>query len=194
MVRRKIFEQAIAAHLEAVAGLSTLMPELFTLSIKIETALQAGGRIFFCGNGGSAADAQHLAAEFTGRFQRERAPLPGLALHCDTSALTAIGNDYSFDEIYARPLEAYGRSGDVILGISTSGRSKNILKALEVGQKKGLFTALLTGKNVSKPYFCDLILAVPSTETPRIQEMHIILGHILCELVDNICCGNRCND
>jgi D-sedoheptulose 7-phosphate isomerase len=147
--------------------------------------LKNGNRIYFCGNGGSAADAQHLAAEFSGRFYTDRRALPAEALHCNTSYLTAVANDYSFDVVYARLIDGIGEHGDVLVGLSTSGNSKNIIKAFEVANQKGIPTVGFTGetgglmKNIS-----GYLLNVPSNDTPRIQETHILLGHIICQLVE----------
>jgi D-sedoheptulose 7-phosphate isomerase len=148
-------------------------------------AVRAGRKIIFFGNGGSAADAQHLAAELVGRFYSDRRPLPALALTVDTSALTAIGNDYSFDQVFARQLEALGEAGDVAVGITTSGNSANVLEALRVGRRKGIVTVALTGRTGGKARGeADYCLSVPSNDTPRVQESHILLGHILCEVVE----------
>ncbi|MDB5197419.1 MAG: phosphoheptose isomerase [Flaviaesturariibacter sp.] len=151
----------------------------------IVTAFRSGNRIYFCGNGGSAADAQHLAAEFSGRFYTDRKALPAEALHCNTSYLTAVANDYSYDAVYARLIEGIGNNGDVLLGLSTSGNSGNIVKAFEVAKAKGLMTVGFTGLSggIMKD-FSDFLLNVPSTDTPRIQETHILLGHIICQLVE----------
>jgi len=149
-------------------------------------ALQADKKILFCGNGGSAADAQHLAAEFSGRFYHDRDPLFAEALHVNTSYLTAVGNDYSYDEIYSRLVKAKGRSGDVLFGISTSGNSKNILRAFEQAKEQGVITIAMTGESGGKMKdLADYLLNIPSTDTPRIQESHIMVGHIICELVEN---------
>ena len=151
----------------------------------IVEALKKGGRIYFCGNGGSAADAQHLAAEFSGRFYTDRKALPAEALHCNTSYLTAVANDYSYEVVYARLIEGIGNTGDVLVGLSTSGNSANIVRAFEMARQKGIFTVGFTGltggvmKEVS-----DYLINVPSTDTPRIQESHILLGHIICQLVE----------
>ena len=147
-------------------------------------AVRQGGKVFFFGNGGSAADAQHLAAEFTGRFLIERRPLPGLALTVNTSSLTAIGNDYSFDLVFARQIEALGKPGDVAIGISTSGNSPNILLAIEVARKLQMVTAGLTGRGGKLASVAEHCIRIPSDSTPRIQEAHILTGHILCEIVD----------
>lgn len=151
----------------------------------ITSSLKNGGRIYFCGNGGSAADAQHLAAEFSGRFYKDRKALPAEALHCNTSYLTAVANDYDFDVIYARLIDGVGKKGDVLIGLSTSGNSANIVKAFEVAQDKAILTIGFTGMSggAMKPLSNHLI-NVPSTDTPRIQESHIMIGHIICQLVE----------
>ncbi len=150
----------------------------------IET-LRNGGKIHFCGNGGSAADAQHLAAELSGRFYYDRPPLNAEALHVNTSYLTAVANDYSYDMIYARMLQASARRGDVLVGISTSGNSANILKAFETAKNIGVKTIAMTGeKGGAMANVCDLLLNVPSQCTPRIQESHIMIGHIICEIIE----------
>ena len=151
----------------------------------IVKALQGGNRIYFCGNGGSAADAQHLAAEFSGRFYTDRKALPAEALHCNTSYLTAVANDYSYEVVYARLIEGIGTKGDVLVGLSTSGNSKNIIRAFEKAQEKGITTVGFTGamggdiKSSS-----DFLINVPSSDTPRIQESHILIGHIICQIVE----------
>lgn len=152
---------------------------------KIVTAFKNGNKVLFCGNGGSAADAQHLAAEFSGRFYIDRKALPAEALHCNTSYLTAVGNDYSFDVIYSRIIDGIGLPGDVVIGLSTSGNSKNIIKAFETAKEKGMVTIGLTGITGGqlKP-LCDYLINVPSADTPRIQESHILIGHIICQLVE----------
>jgi D-sedoheptulose 7-phosphate isomerase len=159
---------------------------------KIETAVgviveafKNGNRVYFCGNGGSAADAQHLAAEFSGRFYTDRKALPAEALHCNTSYLTAVANDYGYDAVYARIIDGIGEKGDVLVGLSTSGNSANIVKAFEVAKEKGMITIGFTGltggqmKSVS-----TWLINIPSTDTPRIQESHIMVGHIICQLVE----------
>ena len=143
------------------------------------------GKVLFCGNGGSAADAQHLAAELSGRFYIDRQPLFAEALHVNTSYLTAVANDYSFDEVYARLVKAFGRKGDVLIGISTSGNSKNIINALDKANTLGMTTIGLTGQNGGKMKdICDLILETPTKDTPLVQEAHILLGHAICGLVE----------
>ena len=151
----------------------------------IVTAFNNGNKVLFCGNGGSAADAQHLAAEFSGRFYKDRKALPAEALHCNTSYMTAVANDYSYDVIYSRLVDGIGVKGDVLIGLSTSGNSINILKAFEVAKGKGIATVAFTGVSGGKMKdVSDYLINVPSTDTPRIQESHIMLGHIICELVE----------
>ena len=156
--------------------------EVASLMVK---ALKQGNRIYFCGNGGSAADAQHLAAEFSGRFYVDRDALPAEALHCNTSYITAVGNDYGYDLVYARLIKGIGTKGDFLVGLSTSGNSINIIKAFEVAREKGIITVGFTGESGGKMKgLCDYLLNVPSSDTPRIQESHIMLGHIVCQLVE----------
>lgn len=151
----------------------------------ITGSLRSNGRIYFCGNGGSAADAQHLAAEFSGRFYTDRKALPAEALHCNTSYLTAVANDYSFDVIYARLIDGIGIKGDVLVGLSTSGNSGNIVKAFEVAKEKEIITVGFTGlSGGTMKSLSDYLINVPSTDTPRIQESHILIGHIICQLVE----------
>lgn len=150
----------------------------------IETFKQHN-RLWICGNGGSAADAQHIAAEFSGRYLFDRPPLPAEALHVNTSYMTAVANDFGYDEVYARMIDAMGKKGDILMGISTSGNSKNVIKAFEKAREKELIIVALTGKKTSKmdelSHYC---IKVPSYDTPRIQEAHIMIGHILCEIVE----------
>jgi D-sedoheptulose 7-phosphate isomerase len=149
-----------------------------------------GNKVLFCGNGGSAADAQHLAAELSGRFYFDRDPLPAEALHVNTSFLTAVANDYSYDEIYARMVKAQGRKGDVIIGLSTSGNSANVVKAFETAHQLGMFTIGMTGETGGKMKdISDYLINVPSTDTPRIQEAHGLIGHIICELIESTIFG-----
>ncbi len=151
----------------------------------ITTAFKNGKKVLFCGNGGSAADAQHLAAEFSGRFYKNRAALPAEALHCNTSYLTAVANDYSYDVIYARLVEGTTVEGDVLVGLSTSGNSPNIVKAFEVAREKKVITVGFTGlTGGAMKELSDYLFNVPATDTPRIQESHILIGHIICQLVE----------
>ena len=163
----------------------SLVHQIQTVTDVITKAFQNGNAVYFAGNGGSAADAQHLAAEFSGRFYKDRKALPSDALHCNSSYLTAVANDYSFDVIYARLLEGLAKPGDVLVGISTSGNSGNIVKAFEMAKTIGVTTIGFTGQNGGKlKSLGDYLINVPSNTTPRIQESHILVGHIICELVE----------
>jgi D-sedoheptulose 7-phosphate isomerase len=153
----------------------------------IVSAFEKGNKVLFCGNGGSASDAQHLAAEFSGRFYTDRDALPAEALHCNTSYLTAVANDYSYDVIYSRLIKGIGKEGDILVGLSTSGNSKNIVNAFEVAKEKGMTTIAFTGSTGGKlKKLSDQLINIPSDDTPRIQESHITLGHIICQLVEEI--------
>jgi D-sedoheptulose 7-phosphate isomerase len=153
----------------------------------IVNAFEKGNKVLFCGNGGSAADAQHLAAEFSGRFYTDRDALPAEALHCNTSYLTAVANDYSYDVIYSRLIKGIGNPGDVLVGLSTSGNSKNIINAFEAAKEKKMITIAFTGTSGGKlKKLADQLINIPSDDTPRIQESHIMLGHIICQLVEEI--------
>jgi D-sedoheptulose 7-phosphate isomerase len=164
------------------SALTSLIGEVAAVCIG---ALRKGNKILFAGNGGSAADSQHLAAELVSRFAYDRPGLPAFALTTDTSALTAIGNDYGFEHLFARQIEAVGVAGDVFFGISTSGRSPNVLNAVRVARGKSLVTVGLTGRGGGQmPELCDYCLRVPSDYTPRIQEGHIVMGHIICSLIE----------
>jgi D-sedoheptulose 7-phosphate isomerase len=152
---------------------------------EIVTCYKAGGKVLWCGNGGSAADAQHLAAELSGRFYYDRPPLFSEALHVNTSYITAVANDYSYDIIYSRLVEAMGKKGDVLIGLSTSGNSANVIKALEKANEMGITTIAFTGKTGGKMNgIGKYLINIPSTDTPRIQESHMLLGHTICELVE----------
>ncbi len=149
------------------------------------TTFREGGKVLFCGNGGSAADAQHIAAELSGRFYRDRPPLYAEALHVNSSFVTAVANDYGYEDVFARMVEAAGRPGDILVAFSTSGNSPNILKAIRMGREKGMAIIGFTGATGGKMAdLCDILLNVPSTDTPRIQESHILIGHILCQIVE----------
>jgi D-sedoheptulose 7-phosphate isomerase len=153
----------------------------------IVSAFEKGNKVLFCGNGGSASDAQHLAAEFSGRFYTDRDALPAEALHCNTSYITAVANDYSYDVIYSRILKGIGNEGDVLIGLSTSGNSKNIVKAFEMAREKRMTTIGFTGSTGGKlKSLSDFLINIPSHDTPRIQESHITLGHIICQMVEEI--------
>lgn len=162
-----------------------LIKQIDTVVEVVTKAFKNGNAVYFAGNGGSAADAQHLAAEFSGRFYKDRKALPSDALHCNSSYLTAVANDYSYDVIYSRLLEGLGKKGDILIGISTSGNSGNIVKAFEMASSMGIITVGLTGAAGGKmKEMADYLINVPSTTTPRIQESHILVGHIICELVE----------
>lgn len=170
---------------EQVLENEELLTAVATTADTIVAALKEGKRIYFCGNGGSAADAQHLAAEFSGRFYKDRKALPSEALHCNTSYITAVANDYSYDVIYSRLVDGMCVAGDVLIGLSTSGNSGNILKAFETAKEKGVITIGMTGASGGKmKAISDYLINVPSTDTPRIQESHILIGHIICQLVE----------
>jgi D-sedoheptulose 7-phosphate isomerase len=154
----------------------------------ITRAFKSGRHVYFCGNGGSAADAQHLAAEFSGRFYTDRKALPAEALHCNSSYITAVANDFSFDVIYARMIDGIGKEGDVLVGLSTSGNSANIVKAFETARIKKIITVGFTGASGGRmKELSDFLINIPSSDTPRIQESHILAGHIICELVEKNC-------
>jgi len=158
---------------------------------EVISCVQNSGKILVCGNGGSAADAQHFVAEFIGRFYFDRQPLPAIALTTDTSILTCVANDYSYDEVFSRQVSALGSSGDVLIAISTSGNSQNVINAVHAAKKNGCKTVLLTGKKGGKlDDLCDVVIAVPSDDTPRIQEMHLFVEHMICELAESAL-GNR---
>lgn len=172
-------------HVQVATALVQLAPQVAVAADMLCQSLAGGGLVMVAGNGGSAADAQHIAAELTGRFLRDRRPLRAMALHANSSALTAIGNDYGFDRVFARELSAHARPGDVFLGISTSGDSANILRAIDAAREHGVSVIGMTGSSGGQMRSaCDLCLCVPSANTPRIQEMHITIGHTICQLVE----------
>jgi D-sedoheptulose 7-phosphate isomerase len=172
-------------HLEVAKALPPMASAVSRAVDMIYSSLAAGGQLLIAGNGGSAADAQHIAAELTGRFFRERRPFRAIALHVNTSALTAIGNDYGFERVFARELTAHARAGDVLLAISTSGNSRNILCAIEAARQSNVAVIGLAGESGGQlQSVCDLCMCVPSKSTPRIQEMHITIGHTICELLE----------
>ncbi len=181
-----LFQANLAEHLQLFQQLSGLSPEVSEAGRRIAAALAQGGKLMLCGNGGSAADAQHIASELTGRFIQERRPLAGIALTTDSSALTCIGNDYAFDEVFARQLRALGRAGDVLIGISTSGNSANVVKAVQAAREMGITVIGLLGRDggALKP-LSDVAIVVPSKVTARIQEAHILIGHTLCGLIEH---------
>lgn len=162
-----------------------LQESILAVTELIIKAFQRGKKVYFCGNGGSAADAQHLAAEFSGKFYLDREVLPAEALHYNTSYLTAVSNDYSFEIVYARLMEGLGKKGDLLIGLSTSGNSPNIVKAFEACREKEITTIGFTGESGGKlKALSDILIAIPSTDTPRVQEAHITIGHIICEIVE----------
>jgi D-sedoheptulose 7-phosphate isomerase len=179
------FTEGLTAHRGLFERLYSLQPDVERGAALIASSLLQGGKLLLMGNGGSAADCQHLAAEFTGRFRQERRPLAALALTTDTSALSCIGNDYGFEYVFARQLEALARPGDCVIGISTSGRSPNVLRALLKARELGLSRIALTGRDGGDMLpLCDLNIVVPHHDTARIQEAHIFIGHSWCEMVE----------
>jgi D-sedoheptulose 7-phosphate isomerase len=183
MIRQRI--QTAIDIKQAILQDANLLENVKKTVETITACFNKGNKVFFCGNGGSAADAQHLAAEFSGKFYLDRDVLPAEALHCNTSYLTAVSNDYSFDIIYARLIAGVGKKGDILIGLSTSGNSKNIINAFEKAREKGIYTIGFTGKTGGLMKNCsDILLPVPSEDTPRIQENHMLLGHIICEWVE----------
>jgi D-sedoheptulose 7-phosphate isomerase len=187
------FSHRIERNLDEVADnmrqLKVEAPAIEAAAAAIIRSLRAGGKVIFCGNGGSAADAQHLAAELMGRYLKDRAPLPALALTVDTSALTAIANDYGYVEVFARQLRGIGRRGDVLVGISTSGRSPNVVKAFETARELGISTIAFTGMPGGRlAEAADIAIRVPAGRTNSIQEMHIVVGHMLCGFVEEALC------
>jgi D-sedoheptulose 7-phosphate isomerase len=182
---KSVFEQSIALKQSVLNNADLLLgiEEIIEIIIK---AYRADKKVLLCGNGGSAADAQHIAAELSGRFYLNRKPLFAEALHVNTSYLTATANDYGFDFVYSRLVEAMGNEGDILIAISTSGNSDNVVNALKAAKAKNMITVGLTGKSGGKMNaFSDVLLCIPSTDTPRIQEVHITIGHIICELVES---------
>jgi D-sedoheptulose 7-phosphate isomerase len=181
---KKIFTESITLKQNILAD-EKILNVCQLVAEKVSEGFRADKKVLMCGNGGSAADAQHLAAEFSGRFYFDRDPLFAEALHVNTSYLTAVANDYSYDEIYARLIKAKGREGDILFGISTSGNSKNIIRAFEQAKKQRMTIVGMTGEGGGEmAKYCDFLIDIPSKDTPRIQECHITLGHIICQLVE----------
>jgi D-sedoheptulose 7-phosphate isomerase len=181
---KSILNNSIAVKQQILTD-ENLLQRIETVVTQIVTAFKNGNKVLFCGNGGSAADAQHLAAEFSGRFYTDRNPLPSEALHCNTSFLTAVGNDYGYEFVYSRMMKGIGKKGDILVGLSTSGNSANIIKAFEVCRELEVTTIGMTGATGGKMNdLSDILINVPSTDTPRIQESHITIGHIICQLVE----------
>jgi D-sedoheptulose 7-phosphate isomerase len=187
-MKQAIIEE-FQSHLETIQSvIGTMEDDLEKASQMAVDTIKRGNKVLLCGNGGSAADAQHIAAEFTGRYKTERRGLPAIALTTDTSALTAIGNDYGYDRVFDRQVEALANEGDLVIGISTSGNSKNVISALSLAKEMGCNTLGLSGRDGGAMNdVCDINLVVPSNNTPRIQEIHILFGHTICQCIDNNC-------
>ncbi len=182
---KEIFKQSINLK-NAILSNKKFLSLISEIVDKIVLSLQSGGKVLLCGNGGSAADAQHIAAELSGKFYFDRPPLPAEALHVNTSFLTAVANDYSYEQVFSRMLKAIGKENDILIAISTSGNSINIINALKTAKEIKMLTIGLTGSTGGKmKELCDYIITVPSEDTPRIQEIHILIGHILCELIEH---------
>lgn len=183
---KKVMDHAQAGLSARKAFFDTKSELIVEIARSMAVCLAGGGKVMFCGNGGSAADSQHLAAEFTNRFKLERPPLPGLALTTDTSALTAIGNDYSFDQVFEKQLQALGRPGDILVGLSTSGTSTNVIRAMREAKRNDILTVGLCGQSGAEmATVSDFLVTVPSGDTPVIQEIHISAGHMFCHLIDH---------
>lgn len=187
----KIIGESIATK-QRILENKELVQRIDEFKSMIIAAYRNGAKVLFCGNGGSAADAQHIAAELSGRFYLDRKPLYAEALHCNSSFATSVSNDYGFENIFSRAVEAFAHKGDVLVGISTSGNSANVLKACEKAREMGVSIVAMTGNDGGKmAQLSDLLINVPSTDTPRIQEAHIMIGHIVCELVEKELFGNE---
>lgn len=187
-----IFDEAIADHLAVVQALPRLRPVLEEIATKMAAAIRSGGKILWCGNGGSAADSQHLAAELVGRFRRERRAMPAIALSTDTSILTAIANDYGYEFVFERQVEALCRPGDVLVGISTSGNSANVCAALASANQLGALTVAFTGEAGGKlAEIASVALRIPARDAARIQECHILCGHIICDWIEQSVSGRE---
>jgi D-sedoheptulose 7-phosphate isomerase len=187
----RIIEESVAVK-RLILKDHELVQRIYDFKSLLVDAYRNGAKVLFCGNGGSAADAQHIAAELSGRFYIDRKPLYAEALHCNSSYMTSVSNDYGYENVFSRAVEAMARKGDVLVGISTSGNSSNVLKAFEKAREMGVCTVEMTGNDGGKiAPFADLIINVPSDVTPRIQESHIMIGHIVCELVEKELFGNE---
>lgn len=185
-----VFQRAIREHISIIESLIPQQNLLERIAAEMTRAILAGKKILWCGNGGSAADSQHLAAELIGRFRRERPALPSIALTTDTSILTAIGNDYGYEKVFARQVEALCNEGDVVVGISTSGNSPNVCAALELARQLGAFTVALSGESGGAMMrFADVAICIPSKDPARIQEAHILCGHMLCDWIELSVCA-----
>ncbi len=192
-IRRPGLAARCAAEIDEIRGCFARLPEINdVIAAAAETmieALRSGGKVMFCGNGGSAADSQHLAAELLGRYLRDRRPLPALALTVDTSVLTAVSNDFGYADVFVRQVRGIGRAGDVLVGLSTSGRSENVVRALQAAREMEIRTIGMTGEQGAQvAEHCDICLKVPAERTNRIQEMHIAVGHILCGFIEEALC------
>ncbi len=184
-LRMENLKKCLNEHIKTAEKMEKLLPLIKEAGELCLSALKNGNKIMLCGNGGSAADSQHIAAELSGRFKKERIPLAGIALTTDTSALTAIGNDYGYEYVFSRQVEALGKKGDVLIAISTSGNSLNVIKAIESAKKIGSKVITFTGKDGGRmKEMGDVNIVIPSNDTPRIQEMHIMVGHMICALID----------
>jgi D-sedoheptulose 7-phosphate isomerase len=182
---QSVFFKSITDHLEVIKAITVQQELLERIALAMVEALGTGKKILWCGNGGSAADSQHLSSEIVGRFRRDRRGLPSVALTTDTSVLTAVANDYGYEAVFSRQVEALGNPGDVLVGLSTSGNSANVVRALEVGREIGLKTVAFTGAGGGKlASLADFLFAVPSIETARIQEAHGLVGHMLCDWIE----------
>lgn len=185
-----VFEKAFAEHLGVIQAMRAQQAVLEHVAVEMTRAVIAGRKVLWCGNGGSAADSQHLAAEFIGRFRRERRGLPSIALTTDSSIITAVGNDYGYEHVFRRQVAALGQRGDVLIGISTSGNSRNVCLALEAAREIGAFTVAMTGAGGGvMATMADATVCVPSEDTARIQEGHILCGHMLCDWVEQSVCS-----
>lgn len=184
MAIKRALEESIDLKLKVLKD-EDMMLQLEVLAERMTASFKKGGRVYFCGNGGSAADAQHLAAELSGRYYYDRPPLAAEALHVNSSYLTAVANDYSYDEIYARLFIAFGQPADILIGLSTSGNSRNVIRAFEEANKKGVLTVAFTGDHGGElAQIANMAFKIPSSDTPRIQEVHMLMGHSLCEIVE----------
>ncbi len=185
MELKKLIEKKRLDHLDVFDDLRDHYEKIIHYSNKMSNALENNGKIFFCGNGGSSSDSQHLAAEFTGRFKKDRKPLAAIALNADTAAITCIANDFGYDQVFSRQLEALGNSSDILIAISTSGNSPNVINAVKKSKEKNIYSIGLIGKDGGKLLnLCDSCITVKSNDTARIQEAHIFIGHILCTLIE----------
>jgi len=181
---RQNIEDSIALKTRILAD-DNIQSHINNITDEIVKCYENKGKVLFCGNGGSAADSQHLAAELSGRYYYDRPPLPSEALHVNTSYITAVANDYSYNQVYARLLQAIGNEGDIIIGLSTSGNSANVIEALKVARDKKMVTVGFTGEGGGKmAEYCDILIPVPSKDTPRIQECHMMIGHAICQIVE----------